>query len=65
MNSVGIDVSKGKSMVAVTRPLDDIIIKPTVVSHDSSELSALVEQLKAWKVRPALLSKQPAIIIFP
>ena len=28
MNSVGIDVSKGKSMIAVMRPFGEIVVTP-------------------------------------
>ena len=47
MNSVGIDVSKGKSTIAVMRPFGEIIFSPFEISHSSSELSALAKQLKS------------------
>lgn len=47
MNSVGIDVSKGKSMVAVMRPFGEIILSPFEVQHTPSELSKLAKQLKS------------------
>lgn len=47
MNCVGIDVSKGKSTVAVMRPLGEIVILPFDVLHTASELKALVDQLKS------------------
>lgn len=46
MNAVGIDVSKGKSTVAVLRPFGEIIISPFDVSHSPKELSELVTLLK-------------------
>lgn len=46
MNSVGIDVSKGKSTVAVMRPFGEIVLSPFEVSHTSKDLSALAKQLK-------------------
>jgi transposase len=46
MNAVGIDVSKGKSTVAVLRPFGEIIISPFDVSHNPKELSELVNLLK-------------------
>lgn len=46
MNAVGIDVSKGKSMVAVMRPLGDVVAKPFEVYHTASELKKLVDFLK-------------------
>ena len=41
MNAVGIDVSKGKSTVAVMRPFGEIVAMPFDVNHTSSELSDL------------------------
>ena len=47
MNSVGIDVSKGKSMIAVMRPFGEVVCSPFEVSHTSSELSKLARLLKS------------------
>ena len=47
MNAVGIDVSKGKSMVAVHRPLGEIVTLPFSVGHTASELSELANSLKS------------------
>lgn len=46
-NSVGIDVSKGKSMVAVMRPFGEVVIPPFEVQHTDSELSKLADLLKS------------------
>lgn len=46
MNSVGIDISKGRSMVAVMRPFGEVVISPFEVRHTDSELSELARQLK-------------------
>lgn len=46
MNAVGIDVSKGKSMVAVLRPLGVVVAKPFEVSHSAAELGELADFLK-------------------
>ena len=46
MNAVGIDVSKGKSTVAVLRPFGEVIFSPFNVSHNPKELSELVTLLK-------------------
>ena len=43
MNSVGIDVSKGKSMIAIMRPFGEIVVSPFEVNHTSDELSKLVK----------------------
>lgn len=45
MNSVGIDVSKGKSMVAVMRPFGEIVVTPYEVRHTDSELGELAKLL--------------------
>lgn len=42
LNAVGIDVSKGKSTVAVLRPADEVVRKPFNVSHSVKELSGLI-----------------------
>ena len=47
MNAVGIDVSKGKSMVAILRPYGEIVSTPFEIKHTSSDINALVEQLKS------------------
>ena len=47
MNSVGIDVSKGKSMIAVMRPFGEVVCSPFEVPHTSSEISALEKRLKS------------------
>lgn len=47
MNAVGIDVSKGKSMISVMRPLGEIVAKPFEISHTPSELDNLANYLKS------------------
>ena len=46
MNAVGIDVSKGKSMVAIVQPFGVVVADPFEVSHNGQELSELVERVK-------------------
>ncbi|MDW7684140.1 MAG: IS110 family transposase, partial [Bacillota bacterium] len=41
MNAVGIDVSKGKSMIAVMRPFGEVVASPFEVTHTVSELGQL------------------------
>lgn len=48
MNAVGIDVSKGKSMVTILRPLGEIVAEPFQVSHSAAELMQLAEMLKGF-----------------
>lgn len=47
MNSAGIDVSKGKSMIAVLRPFGEVAVKPYEVRHTASELKKLAHSLKS------------------
>ena len=46
-NSVGIDISKGRSTVAVMRPFGEVVISPFEVRHTDSELSELARRLKS------------------
>ena len=46
MNAVGIDVSKGRSMVAVMHPLGEVAQKPFEVTHSHESLFTLANQLK-------------------
>ena len=45
MNAVGIDVSKGKSTVAILRPFGEVVASPFEVSHTSGELGKLANKL--------------------
>lgn len=45
MNAVGIDVSKGRSTVAVVRPFGETVAKPFEVRHTKSSMNALVNYL--------------------
>lgn len=47
MNSVGIDISKGRSTVAVMRPFGEVVVPPFEVHHTASELSELAKRLKS------------------
>ena len=50
MNAVGIDVSKGKSTVAILRPFGEIVVSPFNVSHSPS----YVEEQPYCNPRPNL-----------
>ena len=43
MNAVGIDVSKGKSMVAIMRPFGGIVSTPFEIKHTTSDINSLIE----------------------
>lgn len=47
MNCVGLDVSKGKSMITVIRPFGDVVVSPFEIQHTTSELSELAKLLKS------------------
>ena len=46
ITAVGIDVSKGKSTVAVRRPGGEVVLTPFQVNHDAAGLSCLVKTLR-------------------
>ena len=41
MNAVGIDVSKGKSMVTILRPFGEIVSSPFEIKHTSSDIHSI------------------------
>ena len=47
MNAVGIDVSKGKSMVAIMRPFSEIVATPFEVKHTTSGIKSLVNLINS------------------
>lgn len=46
MNAVGIDVSKGKSTVAILRPFGEVVASPFDVAHTETELKELAAFIK-------------------
>lgn len=46
MNCIGIDVSKGKSTIAVMRPFGEVVVPPFEVQHTTSELMKLTNLLE-------------------
>ena len=46
MNAIGIDVSKGKSMVTIVQPFGVVVAEPFEVSHNGQALSVPVERVK-------------------
>lgn len=47
MNAVGIDVSKGKSMIAVMRPFGEVVLSPFEIRQTDSKLSELARLLQS------------------
>lgn len=46
-NAVGIDVSKGKSMVAILRPYGEIVSSPFEIKYTSGNIRSLIEQIQS------------------
>lgn len=46
MNAVGIDVSKGKSTVAIMRPYGEIVVSPFKITHTEEDFEKLTSQIK-------------------
>lgn len=55
MNAVGIDVSKGKSMVAILRPYGEIVSSPFEIKHTSGSIQSLIEQIKSIEVEARIV----------
>jgi len=47
MNAVGIDISKGKSTVAVIRPFGEVVAKPFDITHYPDQLAELAEYIRS------------------
>lgn len=47
MTSVGIDVSKGKSMVCILKPYGEMLVAPYEVVHTMPELDRLVSLIQS------------------
>ena len=45
MISVGIDVSKEKSMVCILKPYGEVLLSPTEIMHTEKEVTKLVDQI--------------------
>ena len=63
MNAVGIDVSKGRSTVAIIRPFGEIVASPFEVAHTDSELSKLAKMLKSLNGETKIVMKTQVVII--
>ena len=47
MISVGVDVSKGKSMVAILKPFGEVVYKPFEIKHTTSDINSLVKLINS------------------
>lgn len=47
MNAIGIDVSKGKSKIAIMRPLGEVVAKPFDIMHYPDQLAELSDYIRS------------------
>ena len=59
MNCVGIDVSKGKSMITVMQPFGEVVVSPFEVRHIANELSELAGLLKSLHGETRVVMESP------
>lgn len=45
MNAVGIDVSKGRSTVAILRPMGEVVMTPEDIFHEADGLGDLADRI--------------------
>ena len=64
MNAVGIDVSKGKSMVAIMRPFGEIVSSPFEIKHTTSDINSLVELINSTTIYLWVIPLHP-VRIYP
>lgn len=57
MNAVGIDVSKGKSMVAIMRPFGEIVAAPFGIKHTTRDINSLVELIHSIEGESRIVMK--------
>ncbi|MEG0691855.1 MAG: transposase, partial [Oscillospiraceae bacterium] len=48
MISVGIDVSKGKSMICMLKPYGEVLLSPNEISHTQEEIIDVVAKIKSY-----------------
>jgi len=65
MNAVGIDISKGKSMIAVMRSFGEIVASPFEVNHTGSELSKLAHMLKSLNGETKVIMECTGVYYMP
>ncbi len=46
MNAIGIDVSKGKSTIAIMRPFGEIVLSPFEIYHTEEDFKYLISEIK-------------------
>ena len=63
MNAVGIDVSKGKSMVAIMRPFGEIVSTPFEIKHTASDIRSLVELINSVEGESRIVMEHTDVIM--
>jgi transposase len=65
MISIGIDVSKGKSMICFMKPYGEVLRKPFEVKHTESGLKHLVDQIKTLSEETRVVMESTGAYHFP
>ena len=65
MISVGIDISKEKSMVCILKPYGEIIAEPYEIKHTDSDLKLLVETILEFKEETKVVMEATGAYHFP
>jgi len=65
MNAVGIDVSKGKSMVTIMRPFGEVVASPFEVNHTDSELGDLARSLESLSGETKVIMECTGFYYYP
>lgn len=62
MKAVGIDVSKGKIVVAIMRPFGEIVSAPFEINHTTSYINSLVELINSIDGESRIVMEQDVIM---
>ena len=62
MNAVGIDVSKGKSMVTILRPFGEIVSSPFEIKHTSSDIHSLIKLIHSIEGESLVVMEHTSIL---
>ena len=65
MISVGIDISKEKSMVCILKPYGEVIAEPYEIKHTDSDLKLLVETISEFKEDTRVVMEATGAYHFP
>ena len=65
MNSVGIDVSKEKSMVCILRPYGEVVTSPYEIMHTESEIEKLITHIRSLEGEVGVVMEATGSYHFP